>query len=70
MARECTNAGALARTLADRRDQAMLFRMLATLRTDIPLFDNVDELEWRGPRDNFEALGARLDAAVTGERKH
>ena len=65
-----TNAGALARTLADRRDQAMLFRMLATLRTDIPLFDNVDELEWRGPRDNFEALGARLDAAVTGERKH
>jgi 5'-3' exonuclease len=45
-----------------------LFRTLATLRTDIALFDDVDELEWQGPKDGFEALGARLDAAVTTSR--
>jgi 5'-3' exonuclease len=58
------NAGALARTLIDQRDQVLLFRTLATLRTDIPLFDNVDELEWHGPNADFKALGARLDAAT------
>jgi 5'-3' exonuclease len=59
------NAGKLAQTLATERERALLFRTLATLRTDIPLFENVDELEWRGPKPGFEALGARLDAAVT-----
>jgi 5'-3' exonuclease len=38
------SAGSLARTLADHRDEALLFRTLATLRSDIPLFKNVDEL--------------------------
>jgi len=59
------NASALAHTLAHERDSALLFRTLATLRTDIALFDNVDELRWDGPRAGFEVLGARLDAAVT-----
>jgi len=59
------NAGALARTLINERDRARLFRTLATLRTDIPLFDDVDELEWHGPGPGFERLGAILDAAVT-----
>ena len=58
-----SNAGALAHTLAEQREQAILFRTLATLRTDIPLFENVDELQWRGPTPAFTALGARLDAA-------
>ena len=58
------NAARLARTLADSRPQAMLFRTLATLRTDIPLFASVDELEWKGATPAFEALAARLDAAV------
>ena len=53
-------AGALANTLAQQRDQALLFRTLATLRTDIPLFDNVDELRWSGPTSQFEKLAARL----------
>jgi 5'-3' exonuclease len=57
------NAGRLARTLAGSREQAMLFRTLATLRTDIPLFTSVDELEWKGATPVFEALAARLDAA-------
>ena len=38
------SASALASTLSRERDRALLFRTLATLRTDIPLFDNVDEL--------------------------
>jgi len=59
------NAGALARTLAQQRDQAFLFRTLATLRTDIELFDDVDELRWNGPTESFAALGARFDSAVT-----
>jgi len=60
------SASSLARALADERDLALLFRTLATLRTDIALFEDVDELEWHGPKAGFEALGARLDAAITG----
>ena len=59
-----SNASALADTLDRERDRALLFRTLATLRTDIPLFDSVGELEWKGPTPAFAALGARLDAAV------
>ncbi|HEV2448107.1 MAG TPA: 5'-3' exonuclease H3TH domain-containing protein [Candidatus Sulfopaludibacter sp.] len=57
------NAGALAATLARERDQAYLFRTLAMLRTDIPLFDSVDALRWAGPRPEFAAVEARLGAA-------
>ncbi len=41
---------ALARALAEFQALVFLFRTLATLRTDIPLFADVDELRWRGPR--------------------
>jgi len=63
------NAGALAHTLNEERDRVMLFRTLATLRTDIPLFENVDELQWHGPKPEYTALGARPDAAVTAPKK-
>jgi 5'-3' exonuclease len=65
-----TNASTLARTLSSERDRALLFRTLATLRTDIALFEEVDELRWHGPRPGFDALGAILDAAVTETRRH
>ena len=58
-------ASALASTLVQERDHALLFRRLATLRTDIPLFDDVDQLAWSGPTPAFDALGARFDAAIT-----
>jgi 5'-3' exonuclease len=58
------NAGALAHTLAQDREHALLFRTLATLRTDIPLFDDVERVRWNGPTDSFVAIAARLDAAV------
>lgn len=60
-----TNASALADTLHNQWDRAVLFRKLATLRTDIPLFENVDQLRWNGPASEFTELAARLDAAVT-----
>jgi 5'-3' exonuclease len=59
------NAGSLAQTLVRERNRALLFRTLATLRTDIRLFDDVDELKWNGPAQAFEALASRLDSAVT-----
>jgi 5'-3' exonuclease len=58
------NARALASTLAHEMDHALLFRALATLRTDIPLFDDVDHLRWSGPTPIFDSIAARLDAAV------
>ena len=42
-------AASLAATLARDRDQALLFRTLATLREDVPLFESIDELCWKGP---------------------
>ncbi|MGC2111119.1 MAG: 5'-3' exonuclease H3TH domain-containing protein [Candidatus Korobacteraceae bacterium] len=63
------NAGALAATLCREWNHAVLFRTLATLRTDIALFDDVDQLRWNGPTPGFDALAARLDAARTGTRR-
>jgi len=59
------SAKTLADTLLRERDQAMLFRRLATLRTDISLFDDVEQLRWKGPTPTFDSLAASLDAAVT-----
>jgi 5'-3' exonuclease len=56
-----SGAGALAATLTREREHAMLFRTLATLRTDLPLFQSVDELEWRGPTPAYAALAANLE---------
>jgi len=58
-------ASALAHTLSRERERALLFRTLATLRTDIALFDDVDQLRWTGPTPAFADLAARFDAAVT-----
>ncbi len=55
------NPGALASTLARERERALLFRTLATLRTDIELFESVDELQWKGPAADFAAVAARID---------
>lgn len=55
-------AARLAAELAGRRDLARRFRDLATLRTDAPLFDSVDDLAWSGPRPAFFDLCARFVA--------
>lgn len=59
---------ALAAALTRNRDRVLLFRELATLRTDLPLFDTVDTLCWRGPTPAFAALGERFQAAKTAPR--
>ena len=59
------HAAALARTLAQEQERALLFRRLATLRTDIPLFESVDQLRWTCPQPGFEAIAAQLDSAQT-----
>jgi hypothetical protein len=55
---------ALAATLLRERERAFLFRDLATLRTDIALFESADDLRWMGPMPAFAPLAKRLDAAV------
>ena len=55
-------ASRLARTLREQREQALLFRQIATLRLDAPVFDAVDELRWDGPRPVFFDTCARLNA--------
>jgi 5'-3' exonuclease len=58
------NAGALALVLEAQRERAFLFRDLATLRTEIPVFESVDDLKWTGPLPEFEAVAKRLQAAA------
>jgi 5'-3' exonuclease len=52
----------LSATLQGSWNDAILFRTLATLRLDVPVFDTVDELRWRGPTPAFEAIATRLKA--------
>ncbi|HEY0874399.1 MAG TPA: 5'-3' exonuclease H3TH domain-containing protein [Vicinamibacterales bacterium] len=62
------SAAKLAATLQRDRRLAYLFRDLATLRTEIPVFESVDELAWKGPTERFAAMAARFDAAKTRSR--
>jgi 5'-3' exonuclease len=54
--------------LGDHRPLALLFKDVATLRTDAPLFVDVDELRWRGPTAGFPAWAARLGQPRLAER--
>ena len=47
----------------ENRGLALLFKDLATLRTDAPLFKNVDELRWRGPTADFAEIGEKMASA-------
>ena len=50
-------------TLGNSRQQALLFKDLATLRSDAPLFKKIDELRWRGPKDSFPAIAEKIGDA-------
>ena len=52
----------LAEALYRQWDDAMLFRELATLRYDFPVFESVDELRWAGPKRSFEEFCKRMNA--------
>ena len=54
--------------LGDRRDLALLFKRLATLRDDAPTFANLSDLEWRGPTDAFAAWCEDVGALALRDR--
>jgi 5'-3' exonuclease len=56
------NRPALAATLAARRDEAMLFKDLATLREDRSVLPDTDALRWTGPTEVFAEVCERIDA--------
>jgi 5'-3' exonuclease len=55
-----------ARTLSEALfkawSDALLFRTLATLRLDVPVFDTIEDLRWKGPRSNFDRFSNRMKA--------
>ena len=53
----------LCTTLFSRWDDALLYRSLAILRTDAPVFENVDELRWDRPRPEFEQYSRQIKSA-------
>jgi 5'-3' exonuclease len=55
-------ARGLSESLFSAWDDALLFRTLATLRLDVPVFDTVEELRWKGVRENFEEWCRRMKA--------
>ena len=61
-------ADRLAATLAERRDEAMLYKRLATLREDVPLAETLHDLEWRGARPELRDVCARLGFTDFPER--
>jgi 5'-3' exonuclease len=52
----------LAESLFAAWDDALLFRTLATLRVDVPVFTSIDDLLWRGPREDFKRTCLRMKA--------
>lgn len=66
---EVRGAARLAGSLAERRQEAILYRNLATLKTDVPLPHTLDELAWAGPdRRTLERFTERIGEAVVLER--
>jgi len=53
----------LSAVLFDQWNDALLYRTLATLRLDVPVFETVDELEWKGPAPEFEQYCERMQSA-------
>ena len=64
-------AAAMAGTLAERREDAMLYKRLATLRLDVPIRETLDELRWRGVRrEEYTALCDELGFAGLATQPH
>ena len=58
----------LANVLLAQWNDALLYRTLATLKLDVPVFETVDELEWKGPQPQFERFCERLRAPALHSR--
>ena len=57
-----------ASVLGENRERVLLFKTLATLRTDAPLFDDVEQLRWRGPGPTFASAAQKIGNARLAER--
>jgi 5'-3' exonuclease len=55
-------AQSLSTSLLNQWNDALLFRTLATLRTDVPVFESIENLRWKGPSANFSEMCSRLGA--------
>jgi 5'-3' exonuclease len=58
----------LATVLFEQWEEALLYRTLATLRLDVPVFENIDELRWTGPAKEFERYAECIQAPVLHTR--
>ncbi|HLT71228.1 MAG TPA: 5'-3' exonuclease H3TH domain-containing protein [Cyclobacteriaceae bacterium] len=59
------------KVLGEKRELALLFKRLATLRTDAKLFNDVDELRWRGPTDAFGKVATKMgDERLVARARH
>ncbi len=64
-------AAGLAQSLADRREEASLYKTLATLRTDVPLSETLDDLEWTGAfKDRYRTFCASLGFGRLSDAPH
>jgi len=61
-------ARALSESLFNAWDEALLFRKLATLRLDVPVFETIEELRWQGPKASFDEHCGRMNSATLLER--
>jgi 5'-3' exonuclease len=61
-------ARALSECLLASWDDALLFRTLATLRLDVPVFESVEDLRWKGARESFEEYARRLKSSGLVDR--
>ncbi len=66
--KQVRGASRLAATLAEQRDLALLFKRLATLRTDAPVTESLADLEWRGARPELRDLCRELGFTELVER--
>jgi hypothetical protein len=56
-------ARALSESLFSAWDDALLFRRLATLRLDVPVFETIEDLRWKGASSNFEEYCRRIKSS-------
>jgi len=61
-------ARTLSESLFNQWNDALLFRTLATLRLDVPVFETVEELRWQGPQKNFEEYCVRMKSPDLANR--
>jgi 5'-3' exonuclease len=55
--------------LGANRENALLFKTLATLRTDAPLFKDIDEIRWNGPTAKFDAAAELIDPRLAARMR-